>query len=136
MLAQDALRVRRRPSTTPKAPDLRGDYLLRIVSRGHLLGWHWEVSRSIAVLRRHEGMQIRFIEGPGSTHLVSHELPGIEQAVQCCPAYPEELGSLLKGEQNILLVETFSLDPDPLWAPVACIHFVLMCLNVSKYSLT
>jgi hypothetical protein len=51
-------------------------------------------------------MDIPFVEAPGPAHLVSHELPGSEQAVHRRSAYPEQLGSLLKGEQNILLIET------------------------------
>jgi hypothetical protein len=90
-----------------------------------MLVWCRDVSRSAPILCRYEGMQILFVEAPAPAHLMAHELPGIEQAVHCCPAYPEQLGSLLKGEKNILLVKTFLLHPDPLGAPVVCTLFCL-----------
>jgi hypothetical protein len=51
-------------------------------------------------------MQIPFVEAPAPAHLVAHDLPGSEQAVHRRSAYPEQLGSLLKGEENILFIET------------------------------
>ena len=75
-------------------------------------------------------MQIRFIEAPAPADLVSYEPPGREPAADRWPAYPEELGRLLKGEKNILLVETFLLHPDPLGASVAC---TLSCCVVYQY---
>ena len=87
-----------------------------------MLVWCRDVSRSAPILCRYEGMQILFVEAPAPAHLMSYELPGVEQAVHRRSAYPEQLGCLLKGEKNILLVETFLLHPVPLWLqwPARC----------------